>query len=337
MEKSLSMTIVVIICISDVLSTGSPWDWQSVNAKYSRRNKENDNAGLASSKVTINVANITVHQGQTALLPCRVEQLNQYTVSWLRAKDTSVLSVGQHIFSSDKRMSVKLESLSSPFVSIWTLQIDSVSVKDEGWYDCQVNTEPKVSHQSYLHIEPKSPPRRGALHSKELSDAPSNPQVIPEIQHFLKSMKKQNNEARLKLQIREGAGSQKLQPLRDGDPLVLECVILPSSASLNKLDQMSTDLYWIREGSGEALSIDVRSRRRQVPQKGKATLIFSSVIQSDEGSYTCLSQDPKVDSATIQINLSESLLALQVPPSRGHSSSLTAAILWLMLLCTAIF
>ena len=51
-------------------------------------------------------------------------------MSWLRAKDTSVLSVGQHIFSSDKRMSVKLESLSSPFVSIWTLLIDSVSVKD---------------------------------------------------------------------------------------------------------------------------------------------------------------------------------------------------------------
>ena len=205
-------------------------------------------------------------------------------------------------------MSVKLESLSSPFVSIWSLQIDSVSIKDEGWYDCQVNTEPKVSHQSYLHIEPKSPgPRRGVLHSKELSDAPSNPQVIPEIQHFLKSMKKQNNEARLKLQIREGAGSQKLQPLRDGDPLVLECVILPSSASLIKLDQMSTDLYWIREGSGEALSIDVRSRRRQVPQKGKAILIFSSVIQSDEGSYTCLSQEPKVDSATIQINLSGKL------------------------------
>lgn len=221
----------------------------------------------------------------------------------MRSRDTSVLSVGQHIFSSDKRMSVKASSSSSPFVSIWSLQIDSVSAKDEGWYDCQVNTEPKVSHQSYLHIEQKSsrpaasPPRR-ALHT-ELSDAPSNPQVIPEIQHFLKSMTKQHS--RLKLQIR---GSRKLQQLREGDPLVLECVNLSPSSSLIK-DQLTNDLHWIR--GGEALTTDIRSRLRQVPQNGKAILRISSVIQSDEGSYTCLSQDPKVDSATVQIKLSGKL------------------------------
>merc|ERR1712004_766006 len=131
------------------------------------------------------------------------------------------------------------------------------------------------------------PPRR-ALHT-ELSDAPSNPQVIPEIQHFLKSMTKQHS--RLKLQIR---GSRKLQQLREGDPLVLECVNLSPSESLIK-DQLTNDLHWIR--GGEALTTDIRSRLRQVPQKGKAILRISSVIQSDEGSYTCLSQDPKVDSA----------------------------------------
>ena len=205
-------------------------------------------------------------------------------------------------------MSVKASSSSSPFVSIWSLQIDSVSAKDEGWYDCQVNTEPKVSHQSYLHIEQKSsrpaasPPSR-ALHT-ELSDAPSNPQVIPEIQHFLKSMTKQHS--RLKLQIR---GSRKLQQLREGDPLVLECVTLSPSASLIK-DQLTNNLHWIREsssGGGEALTTDIRSRLRQVPQNGKAILRISSVIQSDEGSYTCLSQDPKVDSATVQIKLSGKL------------------------------
>jgi hypothetical protein len=39
-----------------------------------------------------------------------------------------------------------------PFnVSIST-QIRDVSPTDEGWYDCQVNTEPKISNKSYLNV-----------------------------------------------------------------------------------------------------------------------------------------------------------------------------------------
>ena len=37
-------------------------------------------------------------------------------------------------------------------VLLSTMQIGNVSHKDEGWYDCQVNTEPKVSSKVYLRI-----------------------------------------------------------------------------------------------------------------------------------------------------------------------------------------
>ena len=38
------------------------------------------------------------------------------------------------------------------------LQIRNVSRMDEGWYDCQVNTEPKISNMSYLFVLSPSPP-----------------------------------------------------------------------------------------------------------------------------------------------------------------------------------
>ena len=84
-------------------------------------------------------------------------------------------------------------------------QISSANPKDEGWYDCQVNTEPKVNFKSYLRILPlpKSRNKQGkqssaalfpASASKDgsLQDAPADirPQVIPQIQEFLQSFSK---------------------------------------------------------------------------------------------------------------------------------------------------
>lgn len=31
-------------------------------------------------------------------------------------------------------------------------QIRDLTLKDTGWYDCQVNTEPKISNKSYLTV-----------------------------------------------------------------------------------------------------------------------------------------------------------------------------------------
>ena len=69
--------------------------------------------------------------------------------------------------------------------------------KDEGWYDCQVNTEPKISFKSYLKVMPPLPRQfplfPSASSDRSLQDAPaieSRPQVIPEIQKFLQSHSK---------------------------------------------------------------------------------------------------------------------------------------------------
>ena len=50
--------------------------------------------------------NVSVMAGEPAFLPCRVKQLAQFTVSWLRAADVTVLSVGHLAFSSDPRIGI---------------------------------------------------------------------------------------------------------------------------------------------------------------------------------------------------------------------------------------
>lgn len=127
--------------------------------------------------------NITAVVGQTALLPCRTLYLKEHnTVSWLKGSDTSVLSVGRHAFSSDKRISVA--TTNPPLArheADWTLQIGVVTPRDEGWYECQINTEPKISNISYLNIQSLN----DEDNNRSLQDAPQLQQVIPQIQEFL--------------------------------------------------------------------------------------------------------------------------------------------------------
>ena len=97
---------------------------------------------------------ITVHQlvqveaQQTAVLECAVANidsaLSSVTVSWLRWSDMSVLSVGGFVFSSDPRLRVLVTQLSPSAVS-WSLTISPVQPGDSGDYQCQINTEPKLS------------------------------------------------------------------------------------------------------------------------------------------------------------------------------------------------
>jgi len=174
------IVLVILVCISNAHSKGSPWDWQM--SRYPSSSNPPETASSLKTKAL--TKNITVLVGETALLPCRTLYLHEHnTVSWLRRSDTSVLSVGHQAFSSDRRISVA--STNPPLArheADWTLQIGIVTPKDEGWYECQINTEPKISNVSYLNI--KSPVAEDK-HRGSLQDAPQLQQVIPQIQEFL--------------------------------------------------------------------------------------------------------------------------------------------------------
>lgn len=86
-------------------------------------------------------ANYTVQQGDTAYLDCRIFHLGNQSVSWVRGRDSHIITVDQETFISDGRFA----SLKQEKESLWTLKIKYVSAHDAGKYECQVSTVPKIS------------------------------------------------------------------------------------------------------------------------------------------------------------------------------------------------
>ena len=63
-----------------------------------------------------------------------------------------VLSVGHLAFSSDTRISVVQVSRPRLSASDWNLSIENVSLVDDGMYECQVNTDPKINYKVFLKV-----------------------------------------------------------------------------------------------------------------------------------------------------------------------------------------
>lgn len=85
-------------------------------------------------------------------------------VSWIRKHDLHVLTSGESTFTGDNRFSAhhdKDESLGATTGShsrmnfdldVWTLQIKFTRLTDAGEYQCQVNSEPKISISVFLNV-----------------------------------------------------------------------------------------------------------------------------------------------------------------------------------------
>ncbi|XP_050045523.1 zwei Ig domain protein zig-8-like [Dermacentor andersoni] len=86
--------------------------------------------------------NVTSQLGQTAYLHCIVNNLGDKTVLWIRRRDYNVLTVGLDTYTADDRFqAVHLERSSD-----WALQVRYVQLSDQGLYECQVSSDPKISY-----------------------------------------------------------------------------------------------------------------------------------------------------------------------------------------------
>ncbi|KXJ78198.1 hypothetical protein RP20_CCG005227 [Aedes albopictus] len=79
--------------------------------------------------------NLTFTVGQTGFLHCRVERLGDKDVAWIRKRDLHILTTGSSTYTSDQRFQIKYPQ-----------------VRDSGVYECQINTEPKMSLSYELHV-----------------------------------------------------------------------------------------------------------------------------------------------------------------------------------------
>ncbi|XP_033330957.1 zwei Ig domain protein zig-8 isoform X2 [Megalopta genalis] len=96
--------------------------------------------------------NVTALVGKTTYLNCRVKNLGNKTmalqVSWIRHRDTHLLTVGQYTYTNDQRFRV----IHSAHADNWTLQIKYPQIRDTGFYECQVSTATPISHIVHLNV-----------------------------------------------------------------------------------------------------------------------------------------------------------------------------------------
>ncbi|RWS16914.1 Neurotrimin-like protein, partial [Dinothrombium tinctorium] len=93
--------------------------------------------------------NVTAQIGHSVYLHCIVEPIGDKMISWIRLHDFHLLTVGLFTYTSDYRFVIRHGTLQA---NDWALQIKHVTPKDEGLYECQVNTDPPRSTYYYLHV-----------------------------------------------------------------------------------------------------------------------------------------------------------------------------------------
>ncbi|CAB3369599.1 Hypothetical predicted protein [Cloeon dipterum] len=92
--------------------------------------------------------NVTALVGKTAYLNCRVRHLGNRTVSWIRHRDLHLLTVNRYTYTSDQRF----QSIHSPHLDDWMLQVRYPQRRDSGMYECQVSTTPPIGHSMHLSV-----------------------------------------------------------------------------------------------------------------------------------------------------------------------------------------
>eukprot|EP00095_Tigriopus_kingsejongensis_P007855 maker-scaffold62_size438377-snap-gene-3.7 protein:Tk07855 transcript:maker-scaffold62_size438377-snap-gene-3.7-mRNA-1 annotation:"AGAP002135-PB" len=132
-----------------------------------------------------NSLNVTAVLDKTALLNCRVKNIGNKTVSWVRNSDTHLLTIGRLTYTSDLRF----KAIHKMFSEDYLLQIKPVNHRDAGVYQCQISTTPPTSHTVTLSVaEPKTSILGGPdIHLKEgstmnltcvIADSPEPPSYI---------------------------------------------------------------------------------------------------------------------------------------------------------------
>uniref|UniRef100_A0A1I8PCP1 Ig-like domain-containing protein n=1 Tax=Stomoxys calcitrans TaxID=35570 RepID=A0A1I8PCP1_STOCA len=120
-------------------------DQEQLQRRYQHRKLQipRRNSSLAGAN------NVTVQEGNHAYLPCRIHRLQNKPVSWVRLRDGHIISVDQTTFIADQRFQAIFQDDKE---YTWSLQIKYVQQTDEGWFECQASSEPKMSAKVYLKV-----------------------------------------------------------------------------------------------------------------------------------------------------------------------------------------
>ncbi|CRK99294.1 CLUMA_CG012607, isoform A [Clunio marinus] len=151
--------VIHVICIIPFTTT----DHNIHQSKYQRENSFNSynensyttssqSESLASLPYFLKIpTTVSVIEGSAVILSCRIESLGDRMVFWIRNSDLQILTAGLVTFTADNRFKVNHEN--SIDSTDWSLLITDVTMADQGLYECQINTEPKMKMNINLIVK----------------------------------------------------------------------------------------------------------------------------------------------------------------------------------------
>ncbi|XP_071450192.1 protein CEPU-1-like [Hetaerina americana] len=266
---------IFILLIVQPCRTGYQWGKPSMNW----REPVDPNAPKPSFLETPD--SVSVPAGKDAKLPCRVANIGDKVVSWIRKPNLSILTSGVTTFTADKRVVV----LHSDGSDSWTLRISSTKLEDAGLYECQVNAEPKISHAVTLYIT-----------ESHLRDSPYG--LKDDGSHYKGMTQASTSPTRAQIL---GPSVQTVPP---GATITLTCEIRGI---------ISEGVFWRHGGRPVILratspgssvgGVSVDTERYE--KRATSRLTLSSIMASDSGEYTCVPSAPAAVPATVVLDVSQ--------------------------------
>jgi len=323
-----------------------PWDWQKqypVFQPYTKSEHELPHQ----PEFLHSPRNLSVEAGSSTTLPCRVKNLFQhYTVSWIRARDVTVLSVGHLLFSSDKRFSVLEVPRPRLAASDWSLTIVNASRADQGVYECQVNTDPKMNRKFYLEVKEDLKETQGdSPYYRMEKDEPNQAPLTGYEKTHSKLKKHQdlsNEEAGFPMWLHEdgcicprppaaarrratGAGPHvavtggEVHYVTEGGSLGLECLV-------SGLPSPPLTLHWKRDGqvvtarNSPGLSLETD----KLAGVSRSDLVLARAQLQDTGNYTCVTDGGREAAVLLVVSRGPSGMARSGRQARSSGTSITS-------------
>ena len=73
---------------------------------------------------------------------------SKFQISWIKVRTQTILTMDARVITRNPRISVVERE-----GDLWQLTIKDLKPSDQGWYMCQINTDPIVSDRAFLEVK----------------------------------------------------------------------------------------------------------------------------------------------------------------------------------------
>ncbi|XP_065334661.1 myosin light chain kinase, smooth muscle-like isoform X2 [Cloeon dipterum] len=256
--------------------------------------------------------NVTALVGKSAYLTCRVRNLGNKTVSWIRHRDIHILTVAGYTYTSDQRF----QAIHHRETDEWTLQIKWAQKRDAGDYECQISTQPHRSYFVTLNVVGGF--NKDSRRQQQLL-TPPHAYKRPSIYDDLNLM------FRDQVPTAEILGAPDLH-VDKGSTINLTCIIKYSP-------EPPAYIFWYHHD--EVISYDSqRGGVSVITEKGDVTtsyLLIQHAELTDSGKYSCSPSNADVASVRVHVLNGERPAAMQTGSAGLSNSSVNVVVL--MMVC----